>query len=316
MSTYFLLIISFMLAVFGTFYKSVKTDEKGNILYSRPGIPALTQVGKMIVALLTLSFAVSLYVTWDNGREAKQKEERLSEQNALLQRQISRALDPIKDIQLAFDIRVPLVGREMEAYRKRLEEEFKPFHQEELISGPLSKESLPNPHPLKDLSEVKAHLYFDRTKIDIEIFKAPAEKSTRPDLEFSIRCRLDQPSSLAEEQECAGKMGLWYERARNEDISIRLQSSPVKAESTIWNSNGRIAAVSDLAGATIVVRFNPPGLGVRLQQIQPSVEILEIDLKVSGRTFTFQGKELIRRQDKNGMIVYISTFPGTISATL
>ena len=303
MTAYTLLIISFLLAIFGTFYKSTNTDEKGNTIYTKRGFPSLTRVGKGIITLLTLSFLISLYITIDNEKQAKEKEKKIQDQNALLQKEIVRTLHPIKDIQLAFDIRMPLAGPGIGGYRKRLEDEFPLESDEEsFITSDLAPSNLPKSQ------EVLPIYYFNHATIEIEIFKAPAEKADGSDLKFSIHCGLDPSRSSPEAQECAGKMKLRYERVKNSTGSLRLVSSHVRADSANWRSTGRIIAISDLAGAIIVVRFNP-GVAPDIQRL---FEIGLIDLKISGRTFTFKGEQLERRQDKDRFIVYISRFPQTM----
>jgi hypothetical protein len=327
MTSYILLIITFLLAVFGTFYKSTKTDEKGNTIYSKRNLPILTKVGKAVISLLSISFFIALYVTWNNASETKEKEDKLNaqlnkveEQNNELQKQISRALNPIKDIQVSFEIVVPLDDFMMSAYQKRLHDKFGDDFdegEEDYNTSDLSNELLPNQ---LSVSEIYAYKFFNKTRIEVEIFKAPVIGSTSPDLKFYISCGLgtspsssfDPWSSPSENQEYIGKVQLNYEHRRNSPHRMRMTGFDVRSDPAKWEGNSRIAAVSDLAGAKVFVRYLPGLVGGSFTKIQQRVEFNSIGLKISGRIFRFKREELKRYEGKHNMpSFYVFTLPDT-----
>jgi len=73
--SYIAQIIVFILAILGALFKSVKQDEKGNTVHSKSGIPILTRPGIILVFFLIISFIVSIYLTWNNNKESKAKEQ-------------------------------------------------------------------------------------------------------------------------------------------------------------------------------------------------------------------------------------------------
>lgn len=310
MTAYFLLGISLLLAIFGTFYKSTVTDDKGNTLYSK-GLPVLTKVGKAVLSLLLIFSLGSGYMIWDSASEAHEKEKKLEERNDRLEQELAKSLHPIRDIQTSFEISVPLDGIEMEAYRRRLEDYYKDFQDREidgarkdLMMSPMQESEKPG----RNIDEALAHMYFDRIYIEVDLYKAPANKSPSPDFRFSIRCGLEAQPSFTQLQECAGKMSLQYE-VLNSRSRITVSSANLNVHPAYWLNDGRIATLSDLAGAIIVVRYVPPGVGNRRQGVQHEVEIRSMELKLSGRIFKFGAKELKRTLDPNGMTVYVSQLP-------
>lgn len=87
--------IVFLIALLGVVFKSVQTDDKGNVIHStyqlpilsRYQLPALTRVGKSIVVCLFVSFLISLYTTYQVSKEAKEKENKSAAQLAELKNQ-------------------------------------------------------------------------------------------------------------------------------------------------------------------------------------------------------------------------------------
>jgi hypothetical protein len=90
--------IVFIIALFGIVFKSVQTDDKGNVInskyqlsvltqLSKYQLPALTRPGKIIVVFLFASFFISLYMTHRGSQEAKEKEDKLAAQLAEVRKQ-------------------------------------------------------------------------------------------------------------------------------------------------------------------------------------------------------------------------------------
>ncbi|MDQ3802541.1 MAG: hypothetical protein M3416_01605 [Acidobacteriota bacterium] len=85
--SYISLFIVFVIALLGLLSKSVKADEKGNNAPAKYGSLALTGTGKVITALLCVSFLLSLFTMYQSSKEAKEIERML---NALrLERELS-----------------------------------------------------------------------------------------------------------------------------------------------------------------------------------------------------------------------------------
>lgn len=98
--------IVFLIALLGVIFKSVQTDDKGNVIHSkyqlpilsRYQLPALTRVGKIIVVCLFVSFLISLHTTYQVAKEAKEKEDNSAAQLAELKNQndiLSKDIDAL-----------------------------------------------------------------------------------------------------------------------------------------------------------------------------------------------------------------------------
>jgi hypothetical protein len=72
------LLVSFLIALVGTFFKCIKEDETGKRVYSARGRPLLTNQGKLILVLLFLSFGTSLWLAWDAAQTNKKLTDQLN----------------------------------------------------------------------------------------------------------------------------------------------------------------------------------------------------------------------------------------------
>jgi hypothetical protein len=67
--------IVYVLAIMGILFKSTKTDSNGHTIYSTHNLPQLTNTGRIVIILITLSFAVSLFATWQKVRSDNEQTE-------------------------------------------------------------------------------------------------------------------------------------------------------------------------------------------------------------------------------------------------
>jgi hypothetical protein len=81
-------VITFLLALIGTFFKCVKEDSRGNPLHSSRGLPVLTTPGRYILTLLVGSFLLSLLLTW----KSSQQMDGLTGDVAVARRDLTKAL--------------------------------------------------------------------------------------------------------------------------------------------------------------------------------------------------------------------------------
>jgi len=77
-------VIVFILALMGILFKSTETDKKGKTIYSKYGTPVLSWTGIIVMVLLTLSFFISVFSTWQkSASDFEQKTQALEHQEKL-----------------------------------------------------------------------------------------------------------------------------------------------------------------------------------------------------------------------------------------
>ena len=65
MASYFVQLVTFAIALSGTFYKCVREDAEGRRVYWKGLVPSLTVAGRLVFVCLTLSLGLSLWITYD-----------------------------------------------------------------------------------------------------------------------------------------------------------------------------------------------------------------------------------------------------------
>lgn len=77
MSAFIAQLVTFLVALIGTFFKCVKEDAHGRPLRSSRGLPVLTGPGKYILTLLVASFVSSIWLTHDSSQEMTELQKNL-----------------------------------------------------------------------------------------------------------------------------------------------------------------------------------------------------------------------------------------------
>lgn len=118
-------IIVFILAIMGILFKSVKVDANGNTVLSASGLPRLTKSGKIVAALLIVSFVISLLSTYSSNKSSDEAKERLKIISAQLKEStntIASLKDPLTTVEVfSLWVEVPLNHPLMAKYQARLE---------------------------------------------------------------------------------------------------------------------------------------------------------------------------------------------------
>src|SRR5437773_6301107 len=76
--TYILQFVAMMIALVSQFFDSVRKDASGRQLATKSGYPILTRPGRIIIALILVSFMGSGLSTWLDDRKAVGKERHLN----------------------------------------------------------------------------------------------------------------------------------------------------------------------------------------------------------------------------------------------
>ena len=94
--------IVFVLAIMGILFKSTKTDKDGKTIYTKSGVPVLTMTGMIVILLLTLSFAISLWTTWGKAKSDDKQKNDAQEAQASLTKKLTDANQQIEDLRAEF----------------------------------------------------------------------------------------------------------------------------------------------------------------------------------------------------------------------
>jgi hypothetical protein len=336
--TYALQFITFLLAAVGTLYKSVKTDTEGNYVRSKRGLPVPTRAGTLILICVTLFFFLSIYVTWKNSNEAKAKEARLDSeltyvqgQNGILQRELDKVVNPIKEVDVTLLVDVPLEHPELKSYQHRLlkgieayltapknsqrsnpdvempaqTETARPVYVRHRSS--LLPRSKTEPLAYALLNEIEVFVMFTKTpivprdnKIEVNEIKIDLNIQTHLDVSFST----STTDFVYDPDEKRFTL-------THHDENLNYRS---------WMGSGKIVSIDDLLGAQLIVQiygapqaFNDPEMNHRLVDIFSLCNLNYLVLEVAGRyRFNFPGGEMKRYLDSEGFPVYIYDFPKTI----
>jgi hypothetical protein len=97
-------VVTFLVALIGTFFKCVKEDARGKPLHSARGLPILTTPGTYILTLLVASFVSSLWLTRNSSRDMSDLQKELAaagQEITSLSLQLKSANEEIKSRQEA-----------------------------------------------------------------------------------------------------------------------------------------------------------------------------------------------------------------------
>jgi hypothetical protein len=89
MPVYVVSIVSFVLAVIGTYFKCVEEDAAGKRVSTKWHFPVLTHAGKVMLATLLVSLALSLWVARSTSRTASENQTELRNQLAAAETQLA-----------------------------------------------------------------------------------------------------------------------------------------------------------------------------------------------------------------------------------
>lgn len=297
--------IVFILALMGTLFKSIKTDEHGNTLYSSHGLPLLTAAGKAVVILLTFSFVTSLYTTWSSSNEAEKKEQnalaelkKLQEQNEATKKQLTSL---ITDIHISFKIKISLRHRYLASYGERLSRGVREFlaqkgtELEDLSDDPIigaDTNLFPRPN-----DEKIAFSLLNGAVFGVHIYKKTIDpkhyvlSDEPPDFHFPVIVFIAPNDEVPlNAQRLNPPNGLLYDRNNGtfkDDVSIKASDIPVNQAD--WVRNDKIASVADLSGANVVIALSPQtfpttylSYAQSLDLYKNNVELEYLFLNVSG----------------------------------
>lgn len=350
--TYLLQFITFLIAVVGTLYKSVKTDDEGHYVRTEYSLsipktkyrirpPALTAAGKAVLGLLTVFLIFSIYVTSTNSNETVEKErqlrnelEKVQGQNSFLQGELDKVVNPIEDVDLNLIVIVPLDYPALDGYRQRLlkgineflassessrrsnrDVEERPYVEDDIaLKIPPSSALLP-----RQRTESLAYSVLDDIYVDLIFTKTPivprTDRIAMDEIKRDLSSQFDLNVRWSE-----SKTEMVYD-VNGQQVSLIFNVENLKYRT--WYQTGKIVSIRDLLGAQMIIHIRgmsrtvsdppDPELDQHFRKILGLLRVENFMIEVPGRRrVNFTGDQMKRYDDGAGFPVYVYSFPGTI----
>lgn len=262
-------LIVYLLAMIGIFFKSVETDEDGKAVYSDYGFPVLTNAGKTVVVLITLSFLISIYMIWNNSYNAEIRESNLRAELKKIEEQNSKGLErassQIKDIFVSFEMEAPLQSDpDLNVYLKRLKKDLYEYQKRNKLRGFDEDPRLNDDYLPQFNTEEVAYRFLNYMKVGVNIYKKRADPTKfspneeKPDLSFEVTIYITPSERLpSDSQQLKGEHGgLFWEHILGDSVLIKAFDIPINPNK--WNRpTDNISTIEDLLGAELVLYIDP-----------------------------------------------------------
>ncbi len=270
-----------------------------------------------ILSLLLLASSVGLTVWDDRADEAARRE---------LQLQLESASQPVQEVSLGFSVRVPMTHPRLRSYWARLsrginstlstkEARFGLYISSRSATGEMLNLGVSESSPLFPNAAREPLAYFLLNFVGIRAdFYAPENKefseSSKADLSLPLTAIIDRSVPILRRQGNDFAITSLSYDTRSKQVLVTANDWQVPSGN--WQSNGRLQSLPAIMRSVLVVRFygymrtNHPEVREYLDEIQRTINVSHVNLKVSGRRFEFGTRELKPRQAGDGSTMFVA----------
>jgi hypothetical protein len=296
----------------------------------------VTKWGRYALIGVGVSFLIGASNLWldytqkkRESREAANKSREAAEQTLRIVNDISRTLNPLKEVRATFQATYPFDQPELAGYRRRLDEGVRKSIS--MMNGKDAKKtaswfdgfaggpnaqmfSVPPASPLfpDPIKERFAHTVFSGTRLEIDFYKDPIDPA-RYDGMFPASPRSDLHMSF-------GSDGTHYSAVQYELETKKLQTAGFQflTDPKYWDSSGKIVSVLDLAGTQMIVRVEQGGeINYAERDKQMKLDLDGLGLQVADRrSWSLRKDSLKLFKTADGSPFYVYIFPKTFDGLI
>jgi len=247
-----------------------------------------------------------------------------------ISQQVARSLQPIANIEISYEVTVPIDEPEMRSYRDRLMAGVKIVAKHPIgkptkdgyiassdesgtplqINIPLNSKLMPRPDevvPNFVLRYTGMYFQFYKNHVDFDKYVEWGVSLQKPDLSFSVETRPD-----------SNPIGLGYNLNSGK---VEAYGTRIKAEQKHWQSSGQIAAIPDLAGVQMILRPTSimfPTLDgkdpnfIKTKALRGKIKLESMQLRIGSREFWFSETDLTCKQVRNEAQICAFIFPADL----
>lgn len=292
----------------------------------------ITKWGRYAILGIGASFvigAINLWVDYTQKqlqtREAANRAREASEASLRILTDVTRTLNPLKDVRATYWATYPFDQTELARYRQRLEDGLRAllpslsegkFVQGAHRSWPpgdgtvveevtLEQNSPLFPDPNK---ETFAYTILARTEMRIKVYKTPMDPAVlaktrtapQPDLQMYF---------------------LGYNKLREEynlqKRRISVYGFNIESDPRYWDSSGNIVSVLDLVGAQLVITIHHSTVSFKEPNKRVEAELTDLALKIADRSDWWLRKDKLKLyRDDTASPFYVYVFPNTYESLL
>lgn len=297
----------------------------------------ITKWGRFALYGLAISFLIGASNLWidyiQKSRENRNATEAArinSEKTLQIVRDLSRALNPFKDVHLTFDISYPFDDPDLVTYKDRLDLGVRALvdalNQGKEIQGVSRKAwtddggvnevALHTSSPLlPNSSEYLASEVFFRRGLFLKFFKTPIDPTTF-DL-FSSSSTPDMEMYLGDSPD-KDKIEIEYDLKTK---TIHFWGSDIQPKPETWHSSGQIISLLDLPGSQLLIQLeydqavtffqDPPRPGIHLKRINLPDSIFFIMGVADRSSWVLRGQDFKMNKGPRGTANFSYLFPKT-----